>query len=50
MNTATSEAGIVQHSVVSKDRWLAAHETLPAHEEKLTRLRGQIARAPLEAA
>ncbi|MDR6537297.1 thioredoxin family protein [Variovorax soli] len=44
MNTATFDAGTVDHSVVSRDRWLAERRALLAREKELTRLRDQIAR------
>ncbi|WP_280151431.1 thioredoxin family protein [Piscinibacter sp. XHJ-5] len=44
MNTATHEANTVNHSVVSKDRWLAERKALLAREKELTHLRDQVAR------
>jgi predicted dithiol-disulfide oxidoreductase (DUF899 family) len=44
MNTAMAEAGTVNHSVVSKERWLAERKALLVREKELTRLRDQIAR------
>jgi len=44
MNTATASETLVNHSVVSKDRWIAERKTLLAHEKELSRLHDQIAR------
>lgn len=44
MNTATAEAGITNHRVVSRDRWIAERKKLLAREKELTRLRDRIAR------
>ena len=44
MNTAIAEAGTVNHSVVSRELWVAERRALLAHEKELTRLRDQIAR------
>lgn len=44
MNTAISETSTVNHSVVSRDRWIAERKTLLAREKELTRLRDQLAR------
>ena len=44
MNTAISGTSTVNHSVVSRDRWIAERKTLLALEKELTRLRDRIAR------
>ena len=46
MNTAVAEetSSLKNHSVVSKDRWLAQRKALLAREKELTHLRDQIAR------
>jgi predicted dithiol-disulfide oxidoreductase (DUF899 family) len=44
MNTAIAETNIVDHPVVSRERWLAARKTLLAREKELTRLQDDIAR------
>lgn len=44
MNTAIPEASLLNHPVVSSDRWVAERKTLLAREKELTRLRDQIAR------
>ena len=44
MNTVSAEEGILNHSVVSRDAWLAARKMLLAREKELTHLRDQIAR------
>jgi predicted dithiol-disulfide oxidoreductase (DUF899 family) len=44
MNTATTEADTLNHSVVSSDQWVAARKQLLAREKELTRLADQIAR------
>ena len=44
MSTPIAETHIVNHPVVSRDRWLAERKTLLAHEKELTRLHDQIAR------
>jgi predicted dithiol-disulfide oxidoreductase (DUF899 family) len=44
MNTAIAVTAIVNHPVVSSDRWLAARKALLAREKELTHLRDQIAR------
>jgi len=44
MNTATVEASVVNHPVVSRDRWIAQRKQLLAREKELTQLRDQIAR------
>jgi len=43
MNTATSASNIVNHAVVSKERWLAERKALLAHEKELTQLRDRVA-------
>jgi len=43
MNTATARMNIVNHPVVSMDRWIAERKALLAHEKELTHLRDQIA-------
>ena len=43
-NTATVESNLVNHAVVSGDRWIAERKKLLAREKELTRLRDQIAR------
>ena len=44
MNTATANPNTVNHSVVSRDRWIAERKALLAHEREFTHLRDQIAR------
>jgi predicted dithiol-disulfide oxidoreductase (DUF899 family) len=44
VNTATAESNIVNHPVVSMDRWVSERKALLAHEKELTHLRDQIAR------
>ncbi|AKJ30864.1 DUF899 domain-containing protein [Caldimonas brevitalea] len=44
MNTALPETSLLNHPVVSQDRWLAERQQLLAHEKELTRLSDQIAR------
>jgi predicted dithiol-disulfide oxidoreductase (DUF899 family) len=44
MSTTTTESTIVNHPIVSRDRWVAERKALMAHEKELTRLRDQIAR------
>lgn len=44
MNIAIAELSTVNHSIVSRDRWIAERKTLLAREKELTRLRDQIAR------
>jgi len=44
MNTANAEVSIVNHSVVSHDRWIAERKKLLAREKELTHLRDAIAR------
>jgi len=44
MNTTTAEHSIIDHRVVSEDRWIAERQQLLAHEKELTRLRDQVAR------
>ncbi|HEY2256882.1 MAG TPA: DUF899 family protein, partial [Variovorax sp.] len=43
-DTRISEAGTLNHPVVSRDRWIAERKALMAREKELTRLRDQIAR------
>ncbi|UUZ75639.1 DUF899 domain-containing protein [Polaromonas sp. P1(28)-13] len=43
MNGTMTEASTMNHSVVSRDKWLAERKTLLAQEKELTRLRDQIA-------
>ena len=43
MNTVNTEMNTVNHSVVSKDRWIAERKKLLAREKELTHLRDQIA-------
>ena len=42
--TADSKLSTENHSVVSRDEWVAERQTLLKHEKELTRLRDQIAR------
>jgi len=44
MNTTIAEASIVNHPVVSSDRWLSERKALLAREKELMRLHDQIAR------
>jgi predicted dithiol-disulfide oxidoreductase (DUF899 family) len=44
MNTVIAEASTVNHSVVSRDRWIAERKALLAREKVLTRMRDEIAR------
>ena len=44
MKTATVDASLVNHPVVSRDQWIAQRRTLLAHEKELTHLRDRIAR------
>ena len=44
MNTATVETSVVNHPVVTGDRWIAERKQLLAREKELTQLRDQIAR------
>ena len=44
MNTATTDAGTLNHPVVSSERWVAERKNLLAREKELTRLHDQIAR------
>jgi len=44
MSAVNTEAGIRNHAVVSRDRWLAERKQLLARERELTHLRDQIAR------
>lgn len=44
MSTAIKEASTVNHSVVSRDRWIAERRALLAREKELTRLQDQLAR------
>jgi predicted dithiol-disulfide oxidoreductase (DUF899 family) len=44
MTAAAAAGNIVNHPVVSADRWVAERRTLLAREKELTRLRDQIAR------
>ncbi len=44
MSSATTQSNVVNHPVVSKDRWLAERKKLLAHERELTHLYDQIAR------
>lgn len=43
MNTDTNETSTMNHSIVSRDRWLAERKALLAREKELTRLHDQIA-------
>lgn len=43
LHAATAETSVVNHAVVSRERWLAERQTLLAHEKELTRLRDRIA-------
>ena len=44
MKTTVTEANTANHSVVSRDQWIAERKTLLAREKELTRLRDQVAR------
>ena len=44
MNTANAESEIINHPVLSRDRWIAARKTLLAREKELTHLSDEIAR------
>jgi len=44
MNTAMAKASIVNHPVVSSDRWVSERKTLLAREKELMRLQDQVAR------
>ncbi len=44
MNTATVETSVVNHRVVTRDRWIAERKQLLAREKELTQLRDQVAR------
>jgi predicted dithiol-disulfide oxidoreductase (DUF899 family) len=44
MNKAIVETGVVNHPVVSRDRWIAERKTLLAHEKELMRRHDRIAR------
>jgi predicted dithiol-disulfide oxidoreductase (DUF899 family) len=45
MNTAIAEPTLMDHRVVSSERWLAERKTLLAREKELTQLRDQLAQA-----
>jgi predicted dithiol-disulfide oxidoreductase (DUF899 family) len=44
MSNATAEKSILNHPVVSSDRWIAERKALLAREKELTRLRDEVAR------
>jgi predicted dithiol-disulfide oxidoreductase (DUF899 family) len=44
MNAATTQANVVNHPVVSPDRWIAERKALLVREKELTRLQDEIAR------
>ena len=44
MNTATTEASLSSHPVVSMEKWVEERRKLLAHEKELTHLRDQVAR------
>jgi predicted dithiol-disulfide oxidoreductase (DUF899 family) len=44
MNPTTTDSNIVNHPIVSRERWIAERKALLAHEKELTHLRDQIAR------
>jgi predicted dithiol-disulfide oxidoreductase (DUF899 family) len=44
MNTATSELNTVNHTIVSRDRWITERKALLTRERELTHLRDEIAR------